>query len=69
MNRRDAALALPLLSAIPTPVWAQAARKPARIAYLGTGSFETTGFLVDALKLRMKELGYVEGKNVEFEVQ
>jgi putative ABC transport system substrate-binding protein len=69
MNRRDAALALPALSMIPTQAWAQTARKPARIAYLGTGSVDTAGFLVDALKLGMKELGYVEGKNVEFEVR
>jgi putative ABC transport system substrate-binding protein len=44
-------------------------RGPARVAVLGGGSPEGTGYLIDAFQKGMRELGYVEGGNVLFELR
>jgi putative ABC transport system substrate-binding protein len=48
---------------------AQQAAKPARIAYLNFGSPETHGHFLEAFKQGMRALGYVEGKNIVFEIR
>jgi putative tryptophan/tyrosine transport system substrate-binding protein len=47
----------------------QQSAKPARVAVLASSSPETGGYLVDAFTRRMRELGYVEGNNVAFEIR
>ncbi len=71
MNRRDAVLALLALLALgAAPVAAeQQPAKLARIGYLGYGNPESAGNLVDAFKQGMRELGYVDRKNVVFEMR
>ena len=69
MNRRDTVLALLALSASPFAVQAQQPSKPARVAMLGFSNPELGAFVVDALKRGLRELGYVEGKNLVFEVR
>lgn len=69
MTRRDAVLALLAFYTAPLIVRAQQSAKPARIAWLGLTSPEGAGYLVDAFKQGMRELGYIEGKNFVFEVR
>ena len=70
ITRRDVTIALLGVHALAAPLGAQTqAAKPARVAVLGAASPETGGFLVDAFMRRLRELGYVEGKNVGFEIR
>jgi len=64
MNRRDAVLALAALGALPHAVLAQAQRatKPYRVGVLATEA-QTT------LQQSLRELGYVEGRDVVFEIR
>jgi putative ABC transport system substrate-binding protein len=41
--------------------------KPARIAMFSTGSSESHGYLVEAFRKAMRELGYVEGRDVVYD--
>ena len=71
IKRRDVMIA-PGLYAIVLPIAAQAQQssKPARIAVLASGSLETTGGqFVDVFKRRLRDLGYVEGKDVVYEIR
>jgi putative ABC transport system substrate-binding protein len=68
MNRRDAVFSLIALGATPLLAQAQPA-KPFRIAYMSFTSPETVGYMVDAFKQGLRDLGYVEGKNVVFDVR
>jgi len=71
IKRRDVIIA-PGLYAIVLPIAAQAQQssKPARIAVLASGSLETTGGqFVDVFKRRLRDLGYVEGKDVVYEIR
>jgi len=71
IKRRDVIIA-PGLYAIVLPIAAQAPQssKPARIAVLASGSLETTGGqFVDVFKRRLRDLGYVEGKDVVYEIR
>jgi putative ABC transport system substrate-binding protein len=63
MNRRDTLFAMLALGMTPFASEAQQPAKPARIAVLGFGSPDTTGFLLDAFKLGMNDQGYIEGKD------
>src|SRR5262245_27787209 len=45
---------------------AQVANKPVKVAYLGTSSLALEKALVDAFKQRLHELGYVEGKDIDY---
>ena len=42
--------------------------KVPHLAYLSTGTPESNGALLDALKESLRELGYVEGKNIVIDV-
>jgi len=70
IDRRELLVALGA-SAIAAPLAAQAQRpaKPARIAVLAIGSPETNGYYIELIKQRLRELGYVEGKNAVFEIR
>ena len=43
--------------------------KPARIAVLASGTPESHGYLVDAFRAAMRDLGYAEGRDVLYEVR
>ena len=68
IRRRD--LTIALLGVLAAPLGAQAqSTKPARVAVLAPSSPDVGGHLVDAFTRRLRELGYVEGKNVVFEIR
>ena len=67
MNRRDTLLALLAVGTAPLASHAQQPIKQARIAHIGFGTPETVGYLFQAFKQRMRELGYIDGNNVVFE--
>ncbi|HUO64178.1 MAG TPA: ABC transporter substrate-binding protein [Terriglobales bacterium] len=68
MNRRAfmAAAGVGVL-ALPLGARAQPPAKPARLGLLGLGSADSTGSRLEALRAGLRELGYVEGKNVVME--
>ena len=68
MNRRGAIRALLALTgaAALSNGWAQTG-KIARVGFLGTESALQYAANVDALRLGLRELGYVEGKNIQIE--
>ena len=66
MDRRDAVLALLALGAAPFVAEAQQAAKVARIGYL-SASFASNPHLRDAFLQGLRDLGYVEGRNVVIE--
>jgi putative tryptophan/tyrosine transport system substrate-binding protein len=55
-----------MLFALCFPVWAQQPTKVPRIGYLGGSSSTDTG-RIDAFRQGLRELGYVEGKNIVIE--
>ena len=63
MNRRDTLFAMLALGMTPFASEAQQPAKPARIAVLGFGSPDTTGYVLDAFKQGMNDQGYSEGKD------
>jgi putative ABC transport system substrate-binding protein len=70
IERRELLIALGGLAiGAPLAAHAQQPVKPARIAMLASGNPETTGYLFDAFKQRMRDLGYVEGKDVVYETR
>ena len=69
MNRRDAVLALAALGAAPFPSYAQA---PGKVWRIGVLALPTRAVALDpefsgAFPLGMRDLGYVEGKNLVLE--
>src|SRR5437763_2930183 len=66
MDRRDTVLALLALGAAPLAAEAQQAAKVARIGYLSS-SLASNPRLGDAFFQGLRELGYVEGRNVVIE--
>ena len=68
MDRRAFLGALALLAA-PRSVEAQPAGKIARIGVLTSGSPATSAESVDAFRQRLRELGYLEGRNLAIEVR
>jgi putative ABC transport system substrate-binding protein len=68
MNRRDTVLALLALGAAPLAAEAQQPAKLRCITWLSLGSPESGHFL-DVVKQALRELGFVEGKNVVFEAR
>ena len=68
MDRRNAVLAL-LALGVPPPLAAQPITKPARIAYLAYLSPQTLLPYWDNFKRGMRDLGYIEGRSVEYEVR
>ncbi len=67
MNRRDTLFALLAVGAAPLASHAQQPIKQARIAYTSFGTPEAQGYLYQAFKQGMRELGYSDGINVVFE--
>ena len=55
------------LLAVPPPCAAQPAGKVRRIGFLGTGSAAGMAAWVEALRAGLRELGYVEGRNLSIE--
>src|ERR1700693_6052198 len=66
MNRRDTVLALLALGAAPLAAEAQQAAKVPRIGYLTT-SLAASPPLPEAFRQGLRDLGYVEGRNVVIE--
>src|SRR6058998_4116547 len=66
MDRRDTVLALLALWAAPLAAEAQQAAKVARIGYLATNR-ATSPHLREAFLQGLRDLGYVEGRNVVIE--
>jgi len=66
MNRRETILALVVLGAVPRAAEAQPASKIARIGYLA-GNLKANLHLREAFLRGMRELGYVEGRNLVIE--
>ena len=71
MNRRDTLLAMGTLAAthLPTRGFAQQPAKLARIGYLGTASISSPQVVpaLAAFRTGLRELGYVEGRNIQIE--
>jgi len=65
MNRRDTVLALVALGAAPLAVQAQ---RVFRIGVLIHGTERTYGARVEALRAGLRELGYIEGRNLKLSV-
>ena len=66
MDRRDTVLALLALGAAPFAAEAQQAAKVARIGYLAT-NLAALPHLPEAFRQGLRDLGYVEGRNVVIE--
>jgi putative tryptophan/tyrosine transport system substrate-binding protein len=64
MKRRECCVAIAALLALPR--LARAQKKIARIAMLATGTWSSNPELVDAVRQRLKELGWTEGRDIEF---
>ena len=69
MNRRDTISALLAFGFAPVTVKAQQSAKIYRLAFVGMGRQEDSVNIVDALKQGLRHLGYVEGKNIVFEMR
>src|SRR5438552_3062886 len=70
IERRALIIALGLHAIVaPLPAQAQQPAKPARIAVLAAGSPETTGYTINAFMRGLNDLGYVEGKDVVYEIR
>ena len=68
IGRRKSLIALSACALIAPPAArAQQRSRPARIGFLVASSPETVGTIFEVFKQRLAELGYVEGKDVEFE--
>ncbi len=70
-TRRDVlrGLAGCLALAAPLPGTAQAASNIPRIGYLSMGTAKSNGVFLDALRDGLRELGWIDGKNVVLEVR
>jgi len=67
MNRRGTLLALLAVGTAPLASHAQQPVKQTRIAFIGFGTPEGQGYLYQAFKQGMRELGHVDGDKVVFE--
>ncbi len=67
MKRRDLLVLLPAGVLGLTTVSAQDRAKIARIGFLGPGPATSFAPRVEALRAGLRELGYVEGRNLELE--
>ena len=56
-----------LFSALCLPVWAQQPRKVSRIGFLIGASAPSVAARLDAFRQGLRDLGYVEGKNIVIE--
>src|ERR1039458_8782240 len=67
MNRRDSLLALLALGAAPLDLFAQQPVKVWRVGFLSGASQASTRSVLAGFSQGMRELGYVEGKNLVIE--
>jgi len=68
MKRKSTVVALcAVLVALCLPVWAQQPKKIPRIGYLDGGFPSTNAARIDAFRQGLRELGYLEGKNIVIE--
>ena len=73
MNRRDAVLALPALAAaaiaaLPASSFAQKPAGIPRVGILILASLSSVTAIIDAFRSGLRDLGYVEGRNISIEV-
>lgn len=66
MNRRDTVLAFLVLGTAPLAVLAQPAGKVYRVGFLAGGGAPPDGALPASLRAALRDLGYVEGKNIAY---
>ena len=66
MNRRDTVLAFLALGTAPLAALAQPADKQHRVGYLAAGGTPPDGALPATLRRALRDLGYVEGKNIAY---
>lgn len=57
------------LAAMALPGRAQQAAGPAHVGYMSVGSLESNGAFLQALKDALRALGYVEGRNIVFDIR
>jgi putative ABC transport system substrate-binding protein len=69
MNRRHSLAALLGVGIAPLSVFGQLPSKVWRIGYLGSSARAPVNFAFDAFRQGMRELGYVEGKNLVIEAR
>lgn len=69
MNRRDTISALLALGFAPVAAKAQQPGKTYRLAFVGMGRQEDNVNIMEALKQGLRDLGYVEGKNIVLEIR
>jgi putative tryptophan/tyrosine transport system substrate-binding protein len=68
MNHKTVFLALcAMLFALCLPVWAQQPAKIPRVVYLSVGTASSMAPRVDSFRRGLRDLGYVEGKNIVVE--
>ena len=66
MNRRDTVIAFLALGAAPLAALAQPAGKVYRVGFLAGGGSPPDGALPAPLRQALRDLGYVEGKNIAY---
>src|SRR5215208_4031622 len=67
MRRRELLMLLTAAMAWPSPVLAQQGAKIARVGFLGPAPASNYALRVEALRAGLRDLGYIEGKNLIFE--
>jgi len=67
MNRRETLAALAAMGTAPTIVVAQPARKIPRVGVLFLASQASTNTAFEIFRASLRDLGYVEGRTIEFE--
>src|SRR5262245_65205988 len=68
MNRREFILFLGTMAISCSDV-ARAQKQPVRLAFLGGGQADSSGILVDAVKLGLRENGLVEGHDYVLDIR
>src|SRR5262245_22958068 len=67
MRRRSFIAGLGSAAAWPIPARGQQPAKVTRMGFLGPASPSMTAGWIDALRAGLRDLGYLEGKNIRFE--
>src|SRR3970040_54035 len=56
-----------MLLALPIPAWAQQREEVSRIGYLSNGDAASDAARAEAIRLALRERGYIEGQNIAIE--
>ena len=56
-----------MLLALPIPAWAQQRKEVSRIGYLSNGDAASDSARAEAIRLALRERGYIEGQNIAIE--